>query len=581
MGTGYLLSAASGRLGLALGVNGPALTIDTASSSALTAAHLASLALRRRECDLALVGACHLLLSPLSTVTLARAGMLSATGRCRPFAEDANGHVRAEGCGILVLKRHQDASADGDLPYALIRGSAVHQQGDRPGLAVASASGQKAVMELALRNAAVDPLEVHYLEAQANGSRLGGVIESESIAEAYGRRSPTVTPLYLGSCKANIGYLETASGVAGLMKTVLALAHGEIPPQAGVEKPDPNVPWERLSLRFAREPLPWPSGARRLAGVNAFGISGTLAHVVLEGMPAKAPANAAAAPGRPALLAVSAHNPDALAATARRLQQQLAPRSNWDHVAVCRTLAEARDHGKIRRAAVVSDRRMLLDALSALADGSTPPPTSESVFVALPALGDEELRSALRTVRAPGFEPLAVRVDARAALLQLPALDRFVSGHEAAPRGMALAWAFGWLDWLAALKLDLAGATLGGEERFPLCDVIAGTVDGDDACARWLAGTPRSGPPARSGWDIASAGETLTLRRSGASLPLAATRLAELNPHRFIELLADRHRAGAELNFSALSTTPKRGLCRLPGPAFTGKSYWVEQNIWA
>ena len=217
--------------------------------------------------------------------------MLSATGRCRPFAEDANGHVRAEGCGILVLKRHQDAAADGDLPYALIRGSAVHQQGDRPGLAVASASGQKAVMELALRNAAVDPLEVQYLEAQANGSRLGGVIESESIAEAYGRRSPAVAPLYLGSCKANIGYLETASGVAGLMKAVLALAHGEIPPQAGMEKPDPNVPWERLSLRFAREPLPWPSGARRLAGVNAFGISGTLAHVVLEGMPAKTPAN--------------------------------------------------------------------------------------------------------------------------------------------------------------------------------------------------------------------------------------------------------------------------------------------------
>ena len=583
MGTGYLLSAASGRLGLALGVNGPALTIDTASSSALSAAHLASLALRRRECDLALVGACHLLLSPLSTVTLARAGMLSATGRCRPFAEDANGHVRAEGCGIMVLKRHQDAVSDGDLPYALIRGSAVHQQGDRAGLALASASGQKAVMELALRNAAIDPLEVQYLEAQANGSRLGGVIESESIAEAYGRGSPTAAPLYLGSCKANIGYLETASGVAGLMKTVLALAHGEIPPQAGVEKLDPNVPWERLSLRFARQPLPWPSSGRRLAGVNAFGISGTLAHVVLEGMPVKAPASAAAPPELPALLVVSAHNPEALAATARRLQQYLAPRHGWDCAAVCRTLAEARDHGKIRRAALVSDRDALLDALSALADGASSTSTSPSggVFLAIPALGDEQLRRALRGVRAPGFEPLAARIRARAALLQLPDLDRFVSGLDAPPRGAALAWALGWLDWFTALKLDLAGATLGGEERFSLCDVIAGHSDGDAACARWLAGTPHSGALARGGWDLASAGETLTLRRSGAPRPLAPTPLAELDPRRFIELLADRFRAGAELAFSALSSTPKRALCRLPGPAFTGKSYWVEQNLWA
>ena len=203
------------------------------------------------------------------------------------------------------------------------------------------------------------------------------------------------------------------------------------------------------------------------------------------------------------------------------------------------------------------------------------------MFLAIPALGDDELRAALRTARAPGFEPLAERVRARVALLGLPALDGFVSGLEAPPRGAVLAWALGWLDWLAALKLDLAGATLGGEERFPLSDVIAGASNGDDACARWLAGTPRSSPPAPSGWDIASAGETLTLRRSGASLPFAETRLADLDPHRFIELLADRHRAGAELNFSALSTTPKRGLCRLPGPAFTGKSYWVEQNLWA
>ena len=554
MGTGYLMSAASGRLGLALGVNGPALTIDTASSSALSAAHIASLALRRRECDLALVGACHLLLSPLSTVTLARAGMLSPTGRCRPFAEDANGHVRAEGCGILVLKRQQDAVADGDLPYALIRGSAVHQHGERAHLALASASGQKAVMETALRNAGVDAEDVRYLEAQANGSRLGAAIESESIAEAYGRGSASAAPLYLGSCKANIGYLETASGVAGLMKTVLALAHGEIPPQAEVDTLDSRVPWARWSLRVTRTPLPWPSDGRRLAGVNAFGITGTLAHVVLEGTSPKAPALTAATPGLRALLVVSAHNPDALALTARRLHQYLMSHASWDHAAICRTLAEARDHEKFRRAALVSDRRTLLDALSAFADGERLPalagrnPAAASdagLFLALPALSDQELRSALRVIEAPEFEALNGLIRARA--------------EQVTSAGRSLAWALGWLDWFKALRLDIAGATLGGDERFQLADVITA---------------------ARSDWEVTNAGETLTLRRSGAPRSLAPTRLADLDPARFIELLAARFRSGADLTLSALSTTPRRGLCRLPGPALTGRSYWLEQNLW-
>ena len=164
--------------------------------------------------------------------------------------------------------------------------------------------------------------------------------------------------------------------------------------------------------------------------------------------------------------------------------------------------------------------------------------------------------------------------------MKLPELETFLSGLESAPRGAALAWALAWLDWFAALKLELAGATLGGEERFPLCDVISGQSDGGGACARWLAGTPRLAAPARSGWEVTSAGESLTLRRSGAALPIAPTRLADLDPPRLMELLAERFRAGATLALSALTTTPKRGLCRLPGPAFTGKSYWLEQNLW-
>jgi acyl transferase domain-containing protein len=263
-------------------LSGPVLAVDTACASAPTAVHLASAALRRRECDVAVVGACHLLLSPFVTAVLNRAGMLSPTGGCRPFAADADGYVRGEGCGVLVLKRQQDARADGDRPYAIIRGSAVYQHGDRAAISVASAMGHKRVAEQALRNAEIDPHQVQYVEAQANGSRLGGMIEVEALADVYGRGDPAAPRLYVGSCKANLGHLETASGAASLIKTVLALRQAEIPPQAGFDTPDPAVPWQRLAVTVPREPVAWPAAERRVAAVNAFGFTGTNAHVLLE-----------------------------------------------------------------------------------------------------------------------------------------------------------------------------------------------------------------------------------------------------------------------------------------------------------
>lgn len=389
MGLGSTPSAASGRLGLMLGVSGPALNVDSASSSVLAAIHLAAQALRRRECDAAIVGAVNLVLSPLGTAVLARAGMLSPSGRSRPFLEDADGHVRGEGCGILVLKRHSDAVSDGDQPYAAIRGSAVFQHGDRLALAVASATGQKAVIELALRAAAVGPLEVQYVEAQANGSKLGAVVEAESIAEAYARGAADAAPLYVGSCKANLGYLETASGAASVMKVALALAHGEVPPQVGAGELDRSVGWDRMALRLAREATPWPAAARRLAGVSAFGFTGTNAHVILEGPAPRPPASPAPADagGAAALLVVSAHNPAALAATARRLHGHLAARADWSLAAVCRTLAEGRDRWKLRAVTAVRDRAELLAALERTAAGAagSPAPAEAPVEVAGPA----------------------------------------------------------------------------------------------------------------------------------------------------------------------------------------------------
>lgn len=371
MGTGTSPSAFSGRIALSLGLNGPAVTVDTASSSMLTAVHLAVRALRGRECDIALVGTCNLLLSPFSTGILDRAGMLSPTGRSRPFTRQADGHVRGEGCGVVVLKRYADAMADGDQPYALVRGSAVHAQGDRPSISVASARGQKAVIERALHDAGVAPEDVQYVEAQANGSRIGGQIEAESLADAYARYSPDAPPLHIGSCKANIGYLETASGAPGLMKTVLALAHAEIPPQPGEDEADPDIPWGRTALRLAAKPLPWPTEGRRRAAVSGFGFCGTNAHVVLESVPEHpagpetevTDATSATENGGPWLLLLSAHHAEALAGTADRLHRHLRDRADWSPAAVCRTLAEGRDHRAVRYAAVVHDRSALLTAL--------------------------------------------------------------------------------------------------------------------------------------------------------------------------------------------------------------------------
>ncbi|MFI9359479.1 polyketide synthase [Kitasatospora sp. NPDC053057] len=299
--TGATPSAAAGRLSVALGVNGPALSLDTACSTGLTATHLAAQALRSGECDLALVGAANLLLSPLTSGVLERAGMLSPTGRSRPFAADADGYVRSEGAGVLVLKRHRDAAADRDRVYALVRGTAIHQHGDRPSLTLPSGLGQRAVIKRALEQSHLEAHQVQFVEAHANGIPLGAAVEAESTAQAYGRASADTPPLYLGSCKANLGYLEFASGIAALMKTALALSHGEIPPHPGADRLDPAIPWQQLGLRFCDRPTPWPQASRRIAGVSAFGFTGTNAHLLMEHDPKSAssgPGNAAA-PGAP------------------------------------------------------------------------------------------------------------------------------------------------------------------------------------------------------------------------------------------------------------------------------------------
>ena len=281
-------SVTAGRLAFAFGLEGQAMPFDMACASSLAAVHQASTALQRGEVDLALVGGVNAVLSVSVTRFLRNVGMLSMTGRCRPFDASGDGYVRSEGCGMVVLKRLSEAQADGDRIWAVVRGSAVNQNGSSAGLTVPNGPAQERVMQEALERAGVEPGMVDYLEAHGTGTDLGDTIEINAIASAYGQGGERERPLLLGSVKSNIGHLEWASGIAGLIKTALAINHGVIPQQLHFNDPNPNVDWENLPVQVANETLEWPSHPERapLAGVHSYGLSGANAHVVLEGFAA-------------------------------------------------------------------------------------------------------------------------------------------------------------------------------------------------------------------------------------------------------------------------------------------------------
>lgn len=282
-GTGNLMSVAAGRVSYVLGFHGPTLTVDTACSSSLVTVHLACQSLRQAECDMALAGGVNLLLTPHHSVMQSRARMLSPDGRCKAFDAAADGMSRGEGCGIVVLKRLADAVADGDAILAVIRGSAVNHDGRSSGLTVPNGRAQERVIRQALENSGVSPAQVSYVEAHGSGTVLGDPIEVEALGAVYGRQRQT--PLLIGSVKTNLGHLESAAGIAGLIKVVLALQHREIPRHLHFSHPNPHIPWSELSISVPTAHHPWPAAAARMAGVSSFGASGTNAHVVLEEAP--------------------------------------------------------------------------------------------------------------------------------------------------------------------------------------------------------------------------------------------------------------------------------------------------------
>ncbi|HEY3057491.1 MAG TPA: beta-ketoacyl synthase N-terminal-like domain-containing protein, partial [Chloroflexota bacterium] len=347
---------ASGRLSFALDLQGPSLVVDTLCSSSLVAVHLAIQSLRNRGSDLALAGGVNLILSPLSTMLTSKLMALAPDGRCKTFDARANGFVRGEGCGIVVLKRLADAVRDADPIWAVIRGSAVNQDGRSSGLTAPNVLAQRSLIRQALADAGLAPSQIGYIEAHGTGTPLGDPIEVEALASVYGEARPDGDVCALGAVKTNLGHLEAAAGVASLMKAVLALKYAAIPPHLHFQHLNPRISLDGVSFCIPTTLQPWAGSTerRRCAAVSAFGISGTNAHLILEEAP-PAVAELVAPPHADAALFVlplSARSPAALRALAEAYANLLARTDAPSLHDVCYTASRRRTHHDYRRAIV-------------------------------------------------------------------------------------------------------------------------------------------------------------------------------------------------------------------------------------
>ncbi|MBS9534283.1 SDR family NAD(P)-dependent oxidoreductase [Mycobacterium sp. M1] len=384
--TGNALNAVSGRVAFALGLEGPAMAVDTACSSSLVAVHQACQALHSGDCDVALAGGVNVLLSPVTSIAASRARMLSPVGRCKTFDASADGYVRSEGCGILVLKRLSDAVRDGDRVAAVIGASAVNQDGASSGLTVPNGGAQQRLVGTVLARAGLVGADVDYLEAHGTGTPLGDPIEVQAAGAVYGAGRTPDRPLLMGSVKTNIGHLESASGTAGLIKVVLSLQHEMLPPSLHFDTPSPHIPWDTLPVRVVDKPTPWQRNGRpRRAGVSSFGFTGTNAHVLIEEAPAppvdpggEAPtAHDQAESGGANVLVLSARSPEALVSSAQRYATWLADHPEADIADVCFTAGVGRSHFEHRAAVVVDSGTDAIqrarEGLAELAEGRLRP----------------------------------------------------------------------------------------------------------------------------------------------------------------------------------------------------------------
>ncbi len=373
-GTGNALSIAANRLSYFYDFHGPSIAIDTACSSSLVAVHLACRSLRDGECAVALAGGVNVILSPALMINFTKATLMAPDGRCKTFDAGADGYVRGEGAGMVVLKPLSRALADNDPIYAVIRGTAINQDGRTNGLIAPNRHSQEAVIAAAYRRAGLSPGTAQYVEAHGTGTFLGDAIEANALGTVLSDGRPPGSQCLIGSVKTNIGHLEAAAGVAGLIKVALALQHRAIPPSLNFAEPNPEIPFDSLPVRVAQTLTPWPNnGGRAIASMSSFGMGGTNAHAVLTEAPqARATATErVTTPDRAELLPLSARSPEALAALADRYESALASGAAFDDL--CYTAGARRGHYEHRLSVVADSPAAMSECLDAYRHGQSRP----------------------------------------------------------------------------------------------------------------------------------------------------------------------------------------------------------------
>lgn len=362
LGNGHCFTP--GRISYLLGLHGPSFAVDTACSSALLAVHIACQSLRNRECEVALAGGVQLMLSPVMGIYLSRTRALSPSGYCRSFSADADGFVRAEGVGMIVLKRLRDAQRDGDRILSVIKGSVVNHDGNSSGITVPNGLAQQQLLQEALAVAGVHPDQLAYIEAHGTGTVLGDPIELDALDTVYAAARSTNTPLWVGAVKSNIGHLEAAAGIAGLIKTTLSLQHALIPANLHFSAPNPQFDWNSSALRVPVENVPVSLENTPIAGVSSFGLSGTNVHMLLEAPVAVTRAEKIGFPFH--IITLSAKEPPALLKRIRDLQEFIDRNPETTIEDIAWTANGGRQHFNQRIAWIVNGKENLLTALATI-----------------------------------------------------------------------------------------------------------------------------------------------------------------------------------------------------------------------